>query len=206
MSVTEDRGGTTHHLDVEVEQLRTRLRALPDASDAPTSDRGWQAATAIVLAPHERTPAIAFIRRTERPHDRWSGHMALPGGRRDRDDRNLAETAMRETAEEIGVHLGPPVARLPDQGGRSTPMTVATYVHVLDHRPALIPEPREVAEALWIPLHRLVAPEAATRHRRRGIPFPAIDHEGRIIWGLTHRILGTFLDAIGMALPEPRRR
>lgn len=185
-------------LDVEVEVLRERLRDYDRGAGARDDRPGWQAATALVVAPHGPTSAIAFIRRAEREGDRWSGDMALPGGIRAPHDPDLAATAARETYEEIGVTLGAPVARLPDQEGRLTGRNVATFVHILDQRPAMSPDPAEVAEALWIPVGQLVSPAAATRFRSRGVPFPAIDHDGRIIWGLTHRILSTFVEAAGI--------
>lgn len=163
--------------------------------------RSWQAATAVIVAPGDGGADIAFIRRSERDGDPWSGHMALPGGRRDRADADLATTARRETLEEVGVELDGHVARLPDQTGRTSRGLVAAFVHVLDHRPALHPDPREVAEALWIPLKNLVDPAATVKVRWTGIPLPAVDHDGRIIWGLTHRILTSFLDAIDVTQP-----
>lgn len=180
--------------DVEVAALRERLRHADGPTDLGDDRRGWQAATALVVAPHGPTSSIAFIRRAERHGDRWSGDMALPGGRRERADPDLATTAARETYEEVGLTLAAPVARLPDQSGRISRGTVATFVYLLDERPPLVPNPAEVAEALWIPIGTLLAAESATRFRWNGIPFPAIDHEGRIIWGLTHRILETFLE------------
>jgi hypothetical protein len=56
---------------------------------------------------------------------------------------------------------------------------------------------------MWIPLPALFAPEAAVRYRWGGMPFPGLAHDGRVIWGLTHRILGTFADALGIELPHP---
>jgi 8-oxo-dGTP pyrophosphatase MutT (NUDIX family) len=191
---------TTAALDLDtVRDLVARYE--PDARPE-RSLRGWQAATALVVAPGDEQLEIAFILRTERPGDRWSGHMALPGGKRDAGDDDLAATAVRETREEVGLALPQPIGRLDDQGGRVTRGIVATYVFVLDHLPAMTPHPGEVAEALWIPLPALFAPEAATRIRWGGVPFPALDHEGRIIWGLTHRILGSFAEAIGQELPR----
>lgn len=190
-----------HDLDIEVAEIRRRLAAADDGGAAATVQRPWQAATAVIVAPGDDGAAIAFIRRSERDGDPWSGHMALPGGRRDEADPDLATTARRETLEEIGVELGGHVARLPDQTGRTSRGLVAAFVHVLEHRPALHPDPREVAEALWIPLGQLVDPAATVKVRWTGIPLPAVDHDGRIIWGLTHRILTSFLDAIG--LPQP---
>ncbi len=195
---TPDAAPENLQLDVEVEKLQEGLRHYHSRAGAQDDRPGWQAATALVVAPHGPTSAIALIRRAEREGDRWSGDMALPGGVRAPSDRDLAATAARETREEIGVALGDPVARLPDQRGRVSRGTIATFVHILDRRPELTPDPAEVAEALWIPVGHLVDPSAATRFRRKGVSFPAIDHDGRIIWGLTHRILSSFLDVAGI--------
>lgn len=185
------------NLTFEVDEVRRRLARVGGTTPAAATPRSWQAATAVVVVPGDHGAEIAFIRRSERRGDPWSGHMALPGGRRDAEDVDLAATARRETREEIGVDLGEHVARLPDQTGRTSHGLVAAFVHVLDHRPPLRPEPREVAEALWIPLHRLVDPATSVRVRWTGIALPAIDHDGRVIWGLTHRIVQSFLGALG---------
>ncbi len=188
-----------HYL--EVAELRTRLeRHRPHRAGAHDGRGAWQAATALVVAPDPAGSAIAFIRRTERPGDRWSGQMALPGGTRDPEDPDLSATAVRETQEEVGLALGAPLTRLPDQGGRISRGVVATFVHVLEERPPLTAaDPREVAEALWIPLPDLVDPAARSRARWNGVPVPGIDHGGRVIWGLTLRILHTFFDAVSLS-------
>jgi 8-oxo-dGTP pyrophosphatase MutT (NUDIX family) len=181
---------------LDLGEVRTRAaRYRPDVRRQP-GDEDWQAATAVVIAPGSAALEVAFIRRASRRGDRWSGDMALPGGTRDPGDVDLAATAARETFEEVGLVLGEPVGRLDDQRGRTRRGVVASFVYTLEDRPPLLPDPLEVAEALWIPLPRLYDPAAATRHRWSGIPFPAVEHEGRIIWGLTHRILGSLGQAL----------
>lgn len=51
------------------------------------------------------TPEALFIKRANRKGDRWTGHVALPGGRRDPEDENDCATAIRETWEEVGIDL-----------------------------------------------------------------------------------------------------
>ena len=50
-------------------------------------------------------PEILFIKRAGRAGDRWSGHTALPGGRRDPLDADDRAAAIRETMEEVGLDL-----------------------------------------------------------------------------------------------------
>jgi 8-oxo-dGTP pyrophosphatase MutT (NUDIX family) len=184
---------------LDLATVRVRLAAhRPDVR--PTADDDdWQAATAVVIVPGPGALQVAFIRRSTRRGDRWSGDMALPGGTRDPGDVDLAATAARETFEEIGVVVDVPAGRLDDQRGRTRRGVVASFVYTLEHRPPLVPDPVEVAEALWIPLPRLFDPAAGARHRWAGLPFPAIEHEGRVIWGLTHRIVATLGAALGIS-------
>ena len=50
-------------------------------------------------------PEIVFIKRAAREGDRWTSHVALPGGKRDLEDEDDKATAIRETVEEIGLDL-----------------------------------------------------------------------------------------------------
>jgi 8-oxo-dGTP pyrophosphatase MutT (NUDIX family) len=156
-----------------------------------------------VVAPGDEHLEIAILQRTERPGDRWSGQMALPGGKRDPEDPDLVATAVRETAEELGVALPDrPDARLDDHVGRTRPGIVASFVFTLDQRPRLRPQPTEVAAAWWLSLPALLDPANAIRHRWVGMPFPGVAHEGQVIWGLTHRTLQTFVTTLGFRLPR----
>lgn len=53
----------------------------------------------------ESDPEVLFIKRAGRKGDRWSGHVALPGGKRDPPDADDLVTAIRETKEEVGLDL-----------------------------------------------------------------------------------------------------
>lgn len=181
--------------------VRSRLaRALPP----PVADGPAWAATALVVADGAEGPTVCFIHRADRVGDRWSGQMAFPGGRHDPQDTDLAATAARESLEEVGLELPPPLGRLADVRGRAQSGRVATFVYCLDDQPPLRPDPREVQAAVWIPLSHLLDPGAAT-HQRWGVlgRFPAIRHQERVIWGLTHRILETFVATLDHRLPPP---
>lgn len=50
-------------------------------------------------------PELLFIKRATRVGDKWNGHVALPGGKRDPEDEDDQVTAMREALEEVGIDL-----------------------------------------------------------------------------------------------------
>jgi 8-oxo-dGTP pyrophosphatase MutT (NUDIX family) len=152
-------------------------------------------------------PAVLLIRRAERAGDPWSGHWALPGGRRDAGDPDLLATALRELREECGVQLGPEslVAALDIQWagrhvGRALP--VAPFHFRIDHRPGITPEPTEVAASLWCPLVRLRDHSA---HRDGTVnphlparSYPHLPLDGHPLWGFTYGVLMRWL-----GLPVP---
>lgn len=185
-------------------ETRLRSRAAPErALEERPTDEPPGAAVAVILAGQELE--IPLIRRSENPRDPWSGHMALPGGRRDPADVNLEATAMRETFEEIGVTLdashawGPLPIVSAMSGGKSAGFRVQPFVFRLPSRPDFTTNDAEVAELVWIPAREFVlgARETTFTFERGGVrfPLPAWDFDGRIVWGLTHRVLFTFLGA-----------
>jgi 8-oxo-dGTP pyrophosphatase MutT (NUDIX family) len=50
-------------------------------------------------------PELLFIKRAARIGDKWNGHVALPGGKRDPEDGDDEVTAAREAMEEVGIDL-----------------------------------------------------------------------------------------------------
>lgn len=64
-------------------------------------------------------PEVVFIKRAARVGDRWTSHVALPGGKRDPEDEDDKAVAIRETMEEIGLDLTSPnafyVGNLPER-------------------------------------------------------------------------------------------
>jgi 8-oxo-dGTP pyrophosphatase MutT (NUDIX family) len=167
------------------------------------------AAVALVLRTTDDVELL-LIQRARHARDPWSGHMALPGGRREAGDADLAATALRETEEEtglpvsgIGTLLGP-LDEVAPLNPRLPPIVVAPFVVSVPADCELRPDPREVAAALWIPLAVLRDPatlgeivvELSDEGSRR---FPSFQYRDRVIWGLTYRILDGFLEVVAGA-------
>ena len=162
-----------------------------------------ETAVAVILAPGPDGRQVLFIRRAEREGDPWSGHIALPGGRREAADADLLATAIRETREEIGVDLPPAkLLRELDELKPSTPslppILIRPYVFELDAVPATRAS-EEVAESYWIALSSLVpcAGRATIALKDRTIETPCFRipglPDGLVVWGLTYRILSGLL-------------
>lgn len=184
--------------------LADRLARLREQSTGTlrgtTPDLGgsW-AAVAVIVVPNP--DAILLIRRSERSGDPWSGHLALPGGRQDPVDGDLLETAVRETREEVGIELEPAhlVASLEPVVPRTPVLpriSILPFVFLLSHRPQVTPN-AEVASTAWVELDHLLLP--STRGRvsldvagaSRLVDAYQVEHG--VVWGLTERILTSFL-------------
>lgn len=163
------------------------------------------AAVALVLRAAPAEIEILLIERPVRDDDPWSGHMALPGGRQEMDEEDQ-DTAIRETMEEVGVDLrsgGLLLGRLDDvspaRGGPQ--IAVAPFVFGVPSNTIVVPNPLEVATALWIPISHFLRPESVAEHLHvlphgGRLRFPAITYDGHVIWGLTYRILMQFLQVV----------
>lgn len=164
---------------------------------------------AILLALREGSdgePELLMIKRSEFAGDPWSGHIACPGGRMEPEDRDLAETAVRETREETGVdiavegrllghldELSPMSAHLPR-------LVIRPYVGLVRAAVQLVPS-REVAAVFWVPLTELQRQEAwgtgTVAMRGREEQVRVFRYADYMVWGLTERVLGQFLEYVG---------
>jgi 8-oxo-dGTP pyrophosphatase MutT (NUDIX family) len=157
------------------------------------------AAIALILLVEQAGLEALLIERATRDGDPWSGHMALPGGHAEPSDADLGATAERETLEEVGLDLraaAERLGRLSDcEPVRGVPIAVRPFVYLLEHRPTLTLS-AEVRRGLWVPTLPLQRGERRATHTferaGRDLEFPAWDVDGRIVWGLTYRVLDEF--------------
>lgn len=162
-----------------------------------------QAAVAAVLFQDDGTWFLPFVaRRADAPDH--PGQVALPGGRV-RPGEGAWEAAAREAAEEIGVleeTLQPLGAGEPIYTAVSN-YSVVPFVAVVDGpRPAFVHQESELDAVIEIPLDELLDDEAwaeADPGSWLGRHFP---WEGRIVWGLTARILHDLIPRFRAALND----
>lgn len=160
---------------------------------------------AAVLAPLYARAGRPHLLFTVRSLDLSShrGEISFPGGSWEATDATLAETALREAHEEIGLEpfrvavLGalPPVFAGPSN------FYVTPYVGWIDGElPALTPNPDEVAEVIEAPLAALADP--VIYHTEVWERFGAshllhfYDYGAYRIWGATGRMLFSLLEML----------
>lgn len=159
----------------------------------------WQATElrrAAVLCPLLSVAGVDCVLLVVRPADarQHAGQIAFPGGMRDGDE-TVADTALRECREEVGVA---PVALLGALPPRASSSGILVHA-VVGRMPAdalLRPCQREVTRTLLVPLadalddarwRELPPPHAATGAQPPTSPH--FRHGDDLVWGLTGRFL-----------------
>ncbi len=175
---------------------------LLDPAEAATLDVHGRTDAAVlvpIFLDAEGEPHLVLTRRREDLR-RHAGEISFPGGREDREDADLVETALREAEEEIGL----PREAVNVVGALQPTPTIATdyavypFVGIIEPGMEWTLSPREVAAVLELSLRDLRAGYGRRRLIRRGVPFRTdVYVVGEdLIWGATARILGDLLDRI----------
>ena len=154
-----------------------------------------QGAVLVLLYPGTNGVAFPITVRSERLLYH-KGQISLPGGMQEESDSSLADTAARETLEEIGVP--------PEQLrflGRLSPLYIPVrhsmvhpYVGCHSVEPVFRPNPDEVKEVVEMPLAALLDPAMSVEEyrlingRRVRVPFYRVGPHK--VWGATAMILG----------------
>jgi 8-oxo-dGTP pyrophosphatase MutT (NUDIX family) len=131
---------------------------------------------------------------------RHAGEISFPGGRRDPEDADLRETALREAEEEIGLPRSD-VRLLGELEPTSTFVTgylIHPFVGLIPAGRRWQPSPAEVYAVLELPLQALRDGRTRTQLERRGIAFETDAYiiGETVIWGATARIVENLLEQL----------
>jgi 8-oxo-dGTP pyrophosphatase MutT (NUDIX family) len=167
------------------------------------------AAVLILIGDGPDGPEIMFVERAAgmRTHP---GQIAFPGGAAEDGDHDLADTALREAAEETGVDrsgievLGVLPPAHVDVSGFDVTAVIAWW---RKPSPVEVMDAREAASIDIVPVAVLTDPgHRAQVHHPSGYTGPAFEVNGHLIWGLTAHLLDGVLDLAGWQRPWNRRR
>ena len=207
-----------HHTDERTTAELDRIAQHPEiaplvqamAGRAPVlveaEDPARRAAVALLVRLDETrqpaTPQLLMIKRATFEGDPWSGHVALPGGRREPADTSLERTVVRETWEETAIDLardGRLLGCLDELAPRTPvlpPIIITPFVGLVRADVDIVASP-EVAEWFWVDVAALRDPEVSREVVLELATGPravmTFQHGAHTIWGLTERILRQFL-------------
>jgi 8-oxo-dGTP pyrophosphatase MutT (NUDIX family) len=188
-------GRTTQEQMAPPDRIR-RLMMAPDKGNIQP------AAVLILLFPLNERLYTVFIRRNEYPGPH-SGQISFPGGKEEPGDNDAVATALRESAEEIGIQ--------PEEItilGCLTPLyipvsnfNVTPVVGYTAKEPEFAIDPQEVQYLIFVPLEELLRSENIDSEERSFLgetfQIPYFYHEGEKIWGATAMILSEFIEVAG---------
>jgi 8-oxo-dGTP pyrophosphatase MutT (NUDIX family) len=125
-----------------------------------------------------------------------SSQIAFPGGKHEKEDINLEQTALRETHEEIGI-LSDKIQVLKAFTSLYIPPSnfmVYPFLGICRDEISFYPDPNEVADIIELPLttflsDSIIINTEMTTSYAKNIQVPAFVIEGHIVWGATAMML-----------------
>lgn len=165
-----------------------------------------QSAVMMLFYPRGGEAHLALIKRNTYPGVH-SSQISFPGGKAEPGDKDLADTALRETFEEIGVHPAEIDVVMPFSKIYIPPSNflVAPFLGLALKEPAFIANPQEVQHIIHLSLDVLlddstiISTPMQTSYAQ-SIMVPAFKVEDHIVWGATAMILSELKETIKSAL------
>ena len=179
-------------------QLHREQRALP----RPDAKR---AGIMILFYPQHSTFYLPLILRPTYSGVH-SGQVAFPGGKMEEYVKDIIETALRETHEEIGVWIDQShvIGQLSDIYIPPSNSLVSPVVALIEEKPVYHINPHEVVEVIDISLDDLINPDsrkiAQIQIPGRGVvDAPSYQINGHTIWGATAMMISELLVLLSSA-------
>ena len=181
------------------EMLATIRQALAAHTPSRIEREGLpRAAVLIPIYDVDETLHIILQVRTELV-EHHKGQISFPGGGEEPGDRDLLDTALRETYEEIG--LDPSAVevwgRLDETETVVSGFAITPYVGKIPPPDGLRPNPNEIDQIITVPLAVFLNPAQRRVERvvREGQEWEIIffDYPPHVIWGATARIISSMI-------------
>ncbi|PRY05040.1 NUDIX domain-containing protein [Pontibacter ummariensis] len=156
------------------------------------------AAVNIILYQKNGEWCFPLIVRKRYKHDKHSGEVALPGGQKEHFESSFAETALRESHEEVGIDRQD-IRIIREMSPVYVPPSnfyVYPFISYTKRNPTFYLQKSEVADYIECPVSRFLSlseqPEMMALPTTGGIEVPVMNLSGHVIWGATSMILSEF--------------
>lgn len=177
---------------------RVRLKELDMGLD---TTKATKSAVLILFYPDAGKIFLPFILRP--PYDGvHSGQVAFPGGRCEKEDKTIVDTALREANEEVNINpeevtvLG----QLTDLYIPPSNYLVTPVVAYAETKPDFKKDPAEVASIIQADIEFLFNPKLRKKKilqvREFEIDAPYFDINNHVVWGATAMMLSELSDLI----------
>ena len=196
---------------ISKDKLHNCIANVKNAGDILRPIAGYSEASILVIFINNEIDKESYILITQRKKNlrKHAGQVAFPGGRKEVADKNLLETALRETEEEINLSKDnyDIIGDLPNfytgTGYVVTPF-IALMKSESNWQDLIFPNPEEVEKIFTPKSMELLSPKF---HIREKPPITSsmlmtwrINYNNENIWGLTARVLVTI--SAGLNLRE----
>jgi len=152
--------------------------------------KGTLAAVLVIIHFHDGKPHIILTKRSSELKNH-AGQISCPGGTFSDSDKNLMQTAIRETFEEIGLRINEKdiIGNLQSVHTLTSNFTIVPYVAIVKSIGNLKPDRKEIDAVLDVPLLDLLKTMMPDRGHVSFGELYKFEYDGNIVWGATARIL-----------------
>ncbi len=172
-----------------------------------TEDNNYIHASVAVILNSELE--ILFIKRPEVSGDPYSGHVAFPGGKSNKEDIDPRFTAVREVSEEVGIDLEKEARIVSDMdqvkslNPQGTGYIVTPFFAIMEEAKDLVVS-SEVERCIWVSLfHLLDSCNMRVRVKERpgrNVKDFVYEYDNYIIWGMTGKIVNSFIEDVSIII------
>ena len=185
------------------------ITSVKNAGDKDRSIVNYSEASILILFVNNYMENNSLILMTKRKNNlrKHAGQIAFPGGRKEREDEDLKDTAQRETEEEVNISKDnyDIIGKLP-KFYTGTGYVVTPFLAIMkqnsEWESLISPNLNEVEKIFYPKSYRLLSPKF---HMREKPPVNSsmtmtwkINYNNENIWGLTARVLVTISAGLGL--------
>ena len=159
----------------------------------------------IYPSPEDKVHFVLILRKTYKGVH--SNQVGFPGGRVEKEDRDLEQTALRETEEEVGIPRSEiqVLKKLTQIYIPPSNFWVYPFLGIMERTPVLIPQEDEVEDILEIDLDEFLSDSCLTTQKlstsyAENVDVPAFLLNGHIVWGATAMVLSEMKELLKQVL------